>query len=114
FVKPVAPERLVISLRNAMKLEALETAIRAEHSRRTGTLTLADITTQSPAMERVKTLAGKAAKSAIPVLIEGETGVGKETVARIIQGMGDRAGKPFVTVNCGAVPSTLIESTLFG
>jgi DNA-binding NtrC family response regulator len=114
FVKPVAPERLVISLRNAMKLEALETAIRAEHSKRAGTLTLADITSQSPAMERVKMLAGKAAKSTIPVLIEGETGVGKEMIARIIQGMGDRAGKPFVTVNCGTIPSTFIESTLFG
>ena len=114
FVKPVAPERLVISLRNAMKLEALETAIRTERSKRTGTLSLGDITTRSPAMERVKLLAGKAAKSAIPVLIEGETGVGKEMIARIIQGMGDRAGKPFVTVNCGAIPSTLVESTLFG
>ncbi len=48
------------------------------------------------------------------MLIEGETGVGKELVARIIQGMGDRAGKPFVTVNCGAIPANLVESTLFG
>ena len=48
------------------------------------------------------------------MLIEGETGVGKELVARVIQGMGDRAGKPFVTVNCGAIPANLVESTLFG
>ncbi|HTM77950.1 MAG TPA: sigma-54 dependent transcriptional regulator, partial [Devosia sp.] len=45
---------------------------------------------------------------------EGETGVGKELIARIIQGSGDRAGKPFVTVNCGAIPPNLVESILFG
>jgi DNA-binding NtrC family response regulator len=65
-------------------------------------------------MDRVIALCGKAAKSPIPVLIEGETGVGKELVARVIQGSGDRAGRPFVTVNCGAIPPNLIESTLFG
>ncbi len=65
-------------------------------------------------MDRVIALCAKAAKSTIPVLIEGETGVGKELVARVIQGTGDRAGKPFITVNCGAIPANLVESTLFG
>ena len=60
------------------------------------------------------TLSQKAAKSQIPVLIEGETGTGKELIARVIQGMSDRATKPFVTVNCSAIPANLIESTLFG
>ncbi|RYE09004.1 MAG: sigma-54-dependent Fis family transcriptional regulator [Hyphomicrobiales bacterium] len=114
FVKPVAPERLIVSLRNAMKLDELETIVRSERHRRAGTLSLADIVTRSPAMHRVLTLSQKAAKSQIPVLIEGETGTGKELVARVIQGMGDRASKPFVTVNCAAIPANLIESTLFG
>ena len=114
FVKPVAPERLVISLRNAMKLDALEAAIRSERARRTGTFTSADMIAKAPAMARVLTLCAKAGKSTIPVLIEGETGVGKELVARIIQGSGDRAGKPFITVNCGAIPPNLVESVLFG
>ncbi len=114
FVKPVAPERLVISLRNAMKLDALEAAIRSERARRTGTFTVNDMIAKAPAMGRVLTLCAKAGKSTIPVLIEGETGVGKELVARIIQGSGDRAGKPFVTVNCGAIPPNLVESVLFG
>ena len=114
FVKPVAPERLIISLRNALKLETLETLVRTERNKRSGTLALSDIITRSPSMDRVITLCGKAARSTIPVLIEGETGVGKELIARVIQGMGDRAGKAFVTVNCGAIPANLIESTLFG
>lgn len=114
FVKPVSPERLVISLRNAMKLDTLEAAIRAEHARKSGTFTAADMVARAPAMARVLTLSAKAARSPIPVLIEGETGVGKELVARIIQGSSDRAGKPFVTVNCGAIPPNLVESVLFG
>ena len=114
FVKPVAPERLIVSLRNVMKLGELETIVRTDRSRRAGTLALGDIVTRSPAMDRVLTLAQKAAKSPIPVLIEGETGTGKELIARVIQGIGDRASKPFVTVNCGAIPAHLVESTLFG
>ena len=114
FVKPVAPERLIVSLRNAMKLEELEAIVRTERNRRSGTLGLDDIVTRSPAMQRLLMLSQKAAKSPIPVLIEGETGTGKELIARVIQGMGDRASKPFVTVNCSAIPSNLIESTLFG
>jgi len=114
FVKPVAPERLIVSLRNALKLDALETVVRSERNRRAGTLGLDDIVTRSPALHRVLTLSQKAAKSQIPVLIEGETGTGKELIARVIQGMSDRATKPFVTVNCSAIPANLIESTLFG
>lgn len=114
FVKPAAPERLIVSLRNAMKLDELETIVRTERNRRAGTLGLADIVTQSPAMHRVLSLSQKAAKSPIPVLIEGETGTGKELIARVIQGMGDRASRPFVTVNCSAIPANLLESTLFG
>lgn len=114
FVKPVAPERLIVSLRNVMKLGELETIVRTDRNRRTGTLGLGAIVTRSPAMHRVLTLAQKAAKSPIPVLVEGETGTGKELIARVIQGMGDRAGKPFITVNCAAIPANLVESTLFG
>jgi DNA-binding NtrC family response regulator len=114
FVKPVAPERLIVSLRNIIKLGELEQIVRTDRHRRAGTLGLADIVTRSPSMHRTITLCQKAARSPIPVLIEGETGTGKELVARVIQGMGDRASKPFVAVNCGAIPENLVESTLFG
>lgn len=114
FVKPVAPERLIVSLRNALKLDRLETLVRTDRNRRAGILSVSDIITRSPVMDRVIMLAGKAARSTIPVLIEGETGTGKELIARVIQGTSDRAGKPFITVNCGAIPTHLVESTLFG
>jgi len=56
----------------------------------------------------------RAAKSSIPVMITGESGVGKEVIARALHGASDRAGKPFVAVNCGALPANLAESILFG
>ena len=65
-------------------------------------------------MKQVFRLGARAAQSDIPVLIEGESGAGKELIARAIQGTSARAGKPFVTVNCGAIPENLIESILFG
>jgi DNA-binding NtrC family response regulator len=65
-------------------------------------------------MGGVLRIAKKAAGSAIPVLIEGESGVGKEMFARAIHGSGERASKPFVAVNCGAIPDNLVESILFG
>ncbi len=114
FVKPVAPERLIVSLRNALQIGELETAIRTERSRRAGQFGINDILTRSPAMDRTLDLSRKAAKSTIPVLIEGESGTGKELIAHAIQGSGDRAGKPFVAVNCGAIPANLVESVLFG
>ncbi|HAH10074.1 MAG TPA: sigma-54-dependent Fis family transcriptional regulator, partial [Alphaproteobacteria bacterium] len=73
-----------------------------------------DLIARAPAMREVLRMAERAAQSAIPILVEGESGVGKEVVARAIQGASDRAGKPFVTVNCGAIPENLIESILFG
>jgi DNA-binding NtrC family response regulator len=65
-------------------------------------------------MKQVFRLGTRAAQSDIPILIEGESGAGKELIARAIQGTSARAGRPFVTVNCGAIPENLIESILFG
>jgi DNA-binding NtrC family response regulator len=113
-VKPVGPERLQVSIRNALKSQALEGEIRRLARRQAGTLTFDDIPTRSPRMAEAIALGRRAAASAIPVLLEGETGVGKELFARAIAASGERAGKPFVAVNCGALPATLVESTLFG
>ena len=65
-------------------------------------------------MQRVISLGHRAASSNIPVLIEGESGVGKELIARAIQGESERKARPFITVNCGAIPENLVESILFG
>jgi DNA-binding NtrC family response regulator len=113
-VKPVNPERLQVSIKNALRVDSLEGEIRRMRRRLSGTLSFRDLATKSADMGRVIRLAERAAKSNIPVLIEGESGVGKEVLARAIQGSSDRKGKPFVTVNCGAIPENLIESILFG
>ncbi|MFD2182961.1 sigma-54-dependent transcriptional regulator [Rhodoplanes azumiensis] len=113
-VKPVGPERLLVSLRNALQARALEGELSRLKRSRAGTLTLEDIVTRSPAMRAVLRAAQKAATSTIPVLIGGESGVGKELLARAIHGSGERRAKPFVAVNCGALPDTLVESILFG
>ena len=112
-VKPASPERLRTAIANALKVEALE-ADAKRSQKRGGVVTFKDIVTKSPAMDKVIRLAQKAAASNIPILIEGESGVGKELVARAIQGSGERRSKPFVTVNCGAIPDNLVESILFG
>ena len=113
-VKPVGVERLHVSLRNALATSALESELARIKRSRTGTLGFNDIITKSPRMQSVLRVAEKAASSAIPVLIEGQSGVGKELIARAIHGSGDRRAKPFVAVNCGAIPDNLVESLLFG
>jgi DNA-binding NtrC family response regulator len=113
-VKPVGPERLQVSLRNALNASALKGELQRIRHSREGRLTFADIITRSEAMAPVLRTAQKAATSTIPVLIEGESGVGKELFARAIHGSGERKSKPFVAVNCGAIPDNLVESILFG
>ncbi len=75
---------------------------------------LADLVGRSAAIERVRELVRTAARTEAHVLIEGETGTGKEVVARAVHGLGRRATGPFVPVNCAAVPETLAESEFFG
>src|SRR5262249_27851318 len=113
-VKPVGMERLQVSLRNALNTAALKGELRRIRHSREGKLTFADIVTRSAAMSSVLGAAQKAAGFTCPVLIEGESGVGKELFARAIHGSGERQAKPFVAVNCGAIPDNLVESTLFG
>jgi DNA-binding NtrC family response regulator len=113
-VKPVGAERLQVSLANALEKSALADELARVKRSQSGTLSFKDIVTRSPKMQAVLRNAEKAATSAIPVLIEGESGVGKELIARAIHGQSERRARPFVAVNCGAIPDNLVESILFG
>ena len=113
-VKPANPERLQVSIENALKLGVLSGELSRLTRRMAGALNFDDMIASSDSMRRVIDLARRAAASTIPILIEGESGVGKELIARAIQGSGERAGKPIITVNCGAIPENLVESILFG
>src|SRR4029078_3352674 len=113
-VKPASFERLQVSLGNALNTSALKGELQRIRHSREGRLTFADIITRSETMAVVLRTAQKAAASSIPVLIEGESGVGKELFARAIHGTSERKSRAFVAVNCGAIPDNLVESILFG
>ena len=68
----------------------------------------------SPQMVEVRHLIRRLARSLVPVYISGESGTGKEQAARTIHELSDRADKPFIAVNCGAIPENLMESEFFG
>jgi DNA-binding NtrC family response regulator len=114
FVKPASPERIIVSIQNALSMGALKVEVDRLKKHKTGRTTFDDLIGSSPPMTLVKRMGERAAKSAIPVLITGESGVGKEVIARAVHGSSERAGKPFVAVNCGALPENLVESILFG
>ena len=79
-----------------------------------GRFELGDLVSRSPAMRRIFDLLPQAAASESTVLVQGETGTGKELIARALHDFSPRAAGPFVPVNCGALPDTLLESELFG
>lgn len=113
-VKPVSPERIASAIGNALRVDQRDAKTRPARRSRTGAVHFSDIISASPAMTRVIDLSRRAAQSNIPVVLEGESGVGKEMVARAIQSGSDRASRPFVTVNCAAIPANMVESILFG
>ena len=114
LVKPASPERIQVSIRNQLKIGTLSGEVKQLKKKVDNKLTFEDLIADSAEMKQVFRLGTRAAQSDIPILIEGESGAGKELIARAIQGSSARAGRPFVTVNCGAIPENLIESILFG
>ena len=114
FVKPASPERILVGIRNALQMTQLTREVGRLKKHVAGRTSFDDLVGDSQPMRLVKAFGARAAKSSIPVLITGESGVGKEVIARALHGASDRAGKAFVAVNCGALPANLIESILFG
>ena len=109
--KPLGRERVLVTLRNCLRRsrDARELqALRAEASRRTSLLG------DSAVMEALRRQIQKVAPTRARVLVTGESGTGKELVARELHDHSDRAERPFIKVNCAAIPGDLIESTLFG
>ena len=92
FVKPASPERIMVSIRNALQLNDLKGEVDRLKKRSTGKVTFAELIGASPAMQQVKRLGERAAKSSIPILVLGESGVGKEVIARAVHGASDRSG----------------------
>jgi len=108
--KPISAEKLLLTVENALKLVRLEEENR-QLRRRVGRH---DVIWASDAMQRVMAQVDRVAPTESRVCILGETGTGKELVARAVHERSSRRERPFVTVNCAAVPTELIESELFG
>lgn len=108
--KPISTEKLLLTVENALKLQRLEDENRQLKQR----LGKHEIIWQGVAMKKVMAQVERVAASEARVCILGETGTGKELVARTIHERSSRAAEPFITLNCAAVPAELIESELFG
>jgi two-component system, NtrC family, C4-dicarboxylate transport response regulator DctD len=114
IAKPYPGERLLAGIGRAAEKRRLvmeNRRLRAAATRGAGTTTLIGDT---PGMERLRATIRQIAEAEVDVLVEGETGTGKEVVADLLHRQGRRAQKPFVALNCGALPDSVIESELFG
>lgn len=111
--KPFRIEELLLTLRRAIEETALRREV-AQLRRQVGSGVRQRILGKSPPIERVFDLIERVAPTRANVLVVGETGTGKELVARAIHDVSDRARRPFIPVNCSALPESLLESELFG
>ncbi len=113
LVKPIAAERLLTALESAMG-GASAGELRPLTEKLTANLGFSEIVGSAPQFRAALAVAAKAARARVPVLVEGETGVGKHVVAEAIHGASPRARKELVCVNCGSISANLVESELFG
>ncbi len=113
--KPFSPERLVDACRRALAQRGMAREISALRRQLAGRLALEQrLIGHSPAMQQLRELIANVADTGANVLIEGETGTGKELVARCLHDFSRRQSKPFVALNCGGLPENLFESEIFG
>ena len=115
LVKPASADRIQAALQTAFSSSsARELRPLTEKLSTTRQLSFEQLVGGAPAFREAIALARKAAAASIPLMIEGESGAGKEMIAQSVHSASARASGPFVAVNCGAIPANLIESTLFG
>lgn len=112
--KPFKPEEVLLCLKKAEERESLKRENRALRREIQNNSQFENILATSPQMEAIFRTITKVSDYKTTVLIAGESGVGKELVAKAIHNRSPRKGQPFVAVNCGAIPETLLESELFG
>jgi len=112
--KPLDPKRLQVELRNCLARQENERQLEIAHRRLREAGILGHLVGRSKQMQEVMWLTAQVAPSCASVLITGESGTGKELAARTIHQLSPRATKPFVAVNCAAIPETLMESEIFG
>ncbi len=112
--KPVSPTRLRNILQNASRLYGTERELEASRRRLRDVGVLGSLVGSSRVMQEIFRLIEMVAPSTASVLITGESGTGKELVARTIHSLSNRKSRPFVAINCAAIPETLIESEVFG
>ncbi len=112
--KPFEPDEALLVVERALERRRLRQQAADLRRALEGIHQIDNLVARSPAMTPVLALVHRAAGSDATVLVTGESGTGKEVVARAIHNSGDRGAHPFVAVNCGAIPETLLESELFG
>jgi two-component system, NtrC family, response regulator AtoC len=113
--KPINLNELEVTIRNGLETGRLRKEVNQIRRERASEFSFDQIIGQSPSMKRMIALARKVAESeASSVLLQGESGTGKDLVAKAVHYSSRRADRPFVAINCAAIPSTLIESELFG
>ncbi|HEX8443319.1 MAG TPA: sigma-54 dependent transcriptional regulator [Allosphingosinicella sp.] len=114
LVKPLAPDRLLAALNAATDRRQRGGELRPLSEKISKTLAFDEIVGSSPEFRSTLAIAAKAARARVSVLIEGESGSGKEVIAQAIHSSSPRAKRPMLTVNCGAIPENLVDSVLFG
>jgi DNA-binding NtrC family response regulator len=114
LVKPLSPDRLLAALDSATDRRKTGRELRPLSEKITQRLGFDEIVGSAPQFRSALAIAAKAARARVSVLIEGESGSGKEIIAQAIHAASPRSKKPMITVNCGAIPENLVESVLFG
>jgi DNA-binding NtrC family response regulator len=114
LIKPIAPENFLNALRAVLESPSEGGELRPLTEKIRAPLGFDEIIGSSPTFRAALAIAAKAARARVPILIEGESGVGKEVIAHAIHAASPRAKLQMVTVNCGAIPPNLVESDLFG
>ncbi len=112
--KPIQLDELEILVKKAQERNALISENKLLKEQLVGKFKFDSIVTKSPKMEKILSITGRVAKSNSTVLVRGETGTGKELIARALHFGSDRQNKPLITVNCAALSENLLESELFG